>query len=797
MKDENKTKEQFMLKGKNYRIIVMAILLIACCLMIFYYHRLLDSGVVFTHFFYIPIILAALWWKRKGLMVAFFLAAILILSNFFLREDVFIREDFLIANDYIRSVMFIVISFVVAWLSEQISKSEEALKKHRDQLDGLVKERTYKLQQEITERKLAEESLRERENQYKHLYSMVRLMCDNLPDLIWTKDLEGKFIFVNKSCCEKLLNAKDTDEPIGKKDMYFANREKESHSEEPNYHTFGETCTGSDLAVLKSKKPQRFDEFGNVQGEFLYLDVYKAPFWDGKGDIIGTVGCARIVTKEKQLEKDRKRAEEALRKSEAQMRQIIDTVPHMIFAKDRDGRFIMANKTVADGCGTTPENVVGKQHPALLGATPDEYESFLADDREVIDSGKLKFIPEENFTYPDGHTVVLETTKIPFTSAGIPAILGIAVDITERKKAEEAVRASESQKKAILDGIPTNIAFVNKKLEILWVNKAAADYVGQSPAEMLGHTCYSFWADLEKPCDGCPTLKAFQTKKSEHTIMHTPNGRVWDERGEPVFDSAGKLIGVVAIAHNITERKKAEEKIDRYMKELERSNKELEQFAYVASHDLQEPLRMVSSYTQLIEERYKDKLDKDANEFINYAVDGANRMQILINDLLNYSRITTRGKPFEPVDFNSALGHAIVNMQMSIEETGTIILNDELPTVKADESQIIRVFQNLIDNAIKFRSEKSPKIYISAKQEKGEYVFSVKDNGISIKPEYKERIFQIFQRLHGRKEYSGTGIGLSICKRIVERHGGRMWLESESGKGSTFYFIIPKRGEIK
>ena len=281
------------------------------------------------------------------------------------------------------------------------------------------------------------------------------------------------------------------------------------------------------------------------------------------------------------------------------------------------------------------------------------------------------------------------------------------------------------------------------------------------------------------------TLINSQKKRLENVLEELQTHR--EHLEEMVGEKTAEL------QQKITEREQAEEKIDRYMKELERSNKELEQFAYVASHDLQEPLRMVSSYTQLIEERYKDKLDKDANEFIDFAVDGANRMQILLNDLLNFSRVTTRGKPFEPVDLNSALGHAIMNMQMRIEETKTTILNDELPTVKADESQIIRVFQNLIDNAIKFRSENSPKIHISAKQEKEESVFSVKDNGIGIEPEYKERIFQIFQRLHGRKEYPGTGMGLSICKRIVERHGGRMWLESESGKGTTFYFTIPKR----
>ena len=250
-----------------------------------------------------------------------------------------------------------------------------------------------------------------------------------------------------------------------------------------------------------------------------------------------------------------------------------------------------------------------------------------------------------------------------------------------------------------------------------------------------------------------------------------------------------------SLEEEIGSRKRTEEQIKATLMELERSNKELEQFAYVASHDLQEPLRMVSSYTQLLAQRYEDQLDDKAKKFINYAVDGAVRMQRLINDLLVYSRVSSQGKTFAKIDSYTSLDEALQNLAAAIEENRAIVMNDNLPAVRADATQLSQLFQNLVGNAIKFRGANVPRIQISACDLGREWRFEVQDNGIGIEAQYAEKVFAIFQRLHTRAEYPGTGIGLAICKRIVERHGGKIWFESEPGLGSTFFFTMPKRKE--
>jgi PAS domain S-box-containing protein len=330
--------------------------------------------------------------------------------------------------------------------------------------------------------------------------------------------------------------------------------------------------------------------------------------------------------------------------------------------------------------------------------------------------------------------------------------------------------------------------------QFLDINRKAMELLGYSEDELKSMTVWDLVPPSQKE-DSASKLK--QLVKGNRIpvferILITKEGTPIPVENSAfvVRDEEGNVKFIQSILRDIRDRKEAQRKIQETLENLERSNKELQQFAYVASHDLQEPLRMVASFTQLLEKRYADQLDDQAREYITFAVDGANRMQNLINALLMYSRVGTRGNPFEPTDCTEVLAQALINLKSQIEETHAIITNDDLLTVMADENQLVQLFQNLISNAIKFRTEKIPHIHISVESTEDEATFAVSDNGIGIDSTYLDKIFVIFQRLDGHK-FPGTGIGLAICKKIVERHGGRIWVESEPGEGSTFYFTIP------
>jgi PAS domain S-box-containing protein len=380
-----------------------------------------------------------------------------------------------------------------------------------------------------------------------------------------------------------------------------------------------------------------------------------------------------------------------------------------------------------------------------------------------------------------------------------PKILRTKVAVyVELARREQALRASERLFQATFDHAAVGIAHMTLDGCWLRVNQRLCEILGRTREELTEKSC----GDLVHPEEHEAIMASMRRLRAGEIENCSLEVRCHCQTGPEVWVGLtlslvrgldGESRYFIAVLEDVTRRKHAEEELKRSLEELARSNAELEQFAYVVSHDLQEPLRMVAGYVQLLAERYRDKLDSDAQEFIAYAVDGATRMKQMITDLLAYSRAGRNGKETSQVSCEAALSQACADLQAAIQENGAEITHDPLPTLLGNASQLAHLFQNLIGNAIKFRGQAPPRIHVSAVLDKKQWVFSVRDNGIGMDPQFADRIFLVFQRLHRREEYPGTGIGLAIARKIVEHRGGRIWVESEPGKGATFFFTIPVR----
>jgi PAS domain S-box-containing protein len=499
----------------------------------------------------------------------------------------------------------------------------------------------------------------------------------------------------------------------------------------------------------------------------------------------------------------RKDAETHLAQMEGRYRGLLEAAPDAMVVVNPGGEIVLLNVQAEKQFGYSRDELVGQQVKNII---PEGFaERLIADGTRTAAEALAQQIGtgiELNGRRKDGTEFPIEIMLSPLESAEGILVTAAIRNITTRRDAETHLAQMEGRYRGLLEAAPDAMVVVNQAGEIVLLNVQAEKQFGYSRDELVGQQVKNIIPEgfaerlIADGTRSAAQALAQQIGTGIELIARRKDGTEFpiEIMLSPLESAEGIL--VTAAIRNITERKKSEEHLVQTVGELKRSNDELQQFAYVSSHDLQEPLRMVTSYTQLLAGRYKGRLDSDADEFIAFAVDGCNRMQGLIKDLLAYSRAGTNGKVLHEISAENALKEALANLRATIDQSGAVVTRDALPAIRTDETQLTQVFQNLVGNAIKYRGAEVPHVHVSATKNGGnEWTFSVRDNGLGIDPQYYERIFILFQRLHGRDEFEGTGIGLAICKKILERLGGRIWVESQLEKGSTFYFALPETRE--
>ena len=494
----------------------------------------------------------------------------------------------------------------------------------------------------------------------------------------------------------------------------------------------------------------------------------------------------------------RKAAEKHVAQMEGRYRGLLEAAPDAMVVVNSDGEIVLLNVQAEKQFGYHRDELVGQKVKNII---PEGFaERLIADGTRTAAEALAQQIGtgiELTGRRKNGSDFPIEIMLSPLDSAEGILVTAAIRDISVRKRAENHLAQMEGRYRGLLEAAPDAMVVVNPGGEIVLLNVQAEKQFGYSRDELVGQKVKNIIPEgfaerlVADALRSAEDALAQQIGTGIELTARRKNGSNFPiELMLSPLESADGIL-VTAAIRDITTRKKAEAHLLDKVEELNRSNEELGQFAYIASHDLQEPLRMVASYTQLLSRRYKGKLDADADEFIAFAVDGASRMQRLIQDLLAYSRVGTKGQDLLNVSSENALQQALINLRGAIEASGALVTHDPLPAVMADEMQLVQLFQNLVGNAIKYQSPGIPKVHISAAGNGAKKsVFSVKDNGLGIDPQYFEKIFGMFQRLHKREEFAGTGIGLAICKKIVERHGGSISVESQPGHGSTFSFAL-------
>ena len=578
-----------------------------------------------------------------------------------------------------------------------------------------------------------------------------------------------------------------------------------------NYQDWRQLVHPDDILKIETEQDENLIKNGifNMEfrifhnsGDIHWLSSKAIPIYDDNGSIIRIIGVNTDITESKIADKKMqdlveqlKQSNEEFHESEERFHTLADNVPNLVWMAHSDGWIFWYNKQWYEYTGTTLEETQGcgwkKVHH------PDYFNKVMKDWNTAINEEKLYYdiFPLKG---KDGSYRWFLTRIIPIKDKHGKLIrwFGTNTDITEQKKAEEAIESAKNFAENLIETANVMVIGLTLDADVTIFNSTAEKITGFSCDEVLNNNIelilprdrYGYvWEVLDHLVEGnMPKINEnpILTKSGEERYISWQNNEIYEK---------GKIVGLISFGMDITERKHYEENLECAMADLKRSNKELEEFAHITSHDLREPLRMITSFLQLLKKRYEDQLDDDANDFINFAVNGAKRLDTMTNDLLEYSRISSKKREIVTVKFEDVLKEALTNLKVPIEEINAVITHDPLPTISGYEQLEVQLFQNLIGNALKYLSQDTPKIHITAIKEKNHHLFSIKDNGIGMSPKHLKRIFIIFQRLHTREKYEGTGIGLAIAQKIVHLHSGFIWAESELGKGTTFYFTIPHK----
>jgi len=639
---------------------------------------------------------------------------------------------------------------------------------------------------DITKQKLAERALQESAEEY-------RLLVENLNEGVWAIDSDAYTTFVNPRMAEMLGHS--IEEMLGRHLFEFMDEE-------------GVEICKRNLARRKEGIKETHDfEFVGKDGKRVYTLVETAPIAGKDGSYIGAIAGVMDIT-------ERRKAEKRLEAVQHRFQELVESSSDWLWEVDADGVYTYASPKVKDLLGYEPEEVLGMTPFEMM--PPEEAERVAGEFGAAVRSQQPFERLENTNVHKDGHLVVLETSGTPiFDETGIfRGYRGVDRDITERKRldaarreAEEALRESEQRFRAVFEHANDGIVWADVETQRFhFANEKFCKMLGYGRDEIEGLDLRGIHpegdlprvlADFERQAKGeLDVARDIPVKRKDGSVFYA------DINASPL--SLGGRSFLMGIFRDISARRSAEENLKKTAAELVRSNRELEQFAHTVSHDLHEPLRSVSGFLRLLDEQYRERLDDKAQRFVAQALGGAERMQALIDDLLSYSRVGKGTEDIKSVDCSKVVEQVLVDLRASVEESGAEVAQEDLPTIMADETQLTQLFQNLISNAIKFRGEAPPRIHITAAREpewrgsaarsaraREAWCFSVADNGIGIDRKIVHRIFDAFQRGHDKRTYPGTGIGLAICKRVVQRHGGRIWAESVPGKGATFRFILP------